>query len=446
MSKDCPASRPEMHKRLEIFLEFLWWFFDTLLVTIIRSNFYVTQTNLHQNELFYFRHDVWRALSQPAFSILKLKNLERIDAQQAKQILDSRQLGYSQIRLLPKSGGLRCISNLSRKMVKAHDGRKALMSSINDVLTPILHILDLQRMRRPDLMGSGLSSTGDMRSKLKEFGSRLKTGGKSGPLYFAKVDVKSCYDSLPQRETLDLIKKIISQDDYELKRHCEIRHANSAGGWIQGMQPSSVVSGRPNRKFRTLAQPKFGFRNLTERIGGASISEKTNTVFVDGDVRQPQDSAEILDLLTEHIEQNVIKIGHQYYRQKIGIPQGSKLSSSICNFFYADLERQYLGFLDQSDSLLLRLIDDFLLITANREHAARFLEIMHAGIPSHGVEVNPDKSLVNFDVQVRGRKIAQQDSAQAFAYCGSTVDMRTLSLMKDRQRGKDRGIYHCKGL
>ena len=133
----------------------------------------------------------------------------------------------------------------------------------------------------------------------------------------------------------------------------------------------------------------------------------------------------------------MVKIGKKFYRQKEGIPQGSVLSSLLCNYFYADLEATHLDFLDPKESLLLRLIDDFLLITTNRRHAKRFLEVMHEGLPEYGVTVNPDKTLVNFEVAVKGRKVSRLLGNGGFPYCGSFVDTKTLDVMRDRERRKD---------
>jgi hypothetical protein len=38
------------------------------------------------------------------------------------------------------------------------------------------------------------------------------------------------------------------------------------------------------------------------------------------------------------------QIGQNYYRQVVGIPQGSVLSSLLCSIFYADLEGTCLDF------------------------------------------------------------------------------------------------------
>ena len=72
-------------------------------------------------------------------------------------------------------------------------------------------------------------------------------------------------------------------------------------------------------------------------------------------------------------------MGKKFYRQKVGIPQGSVVSTVLCNMFYAHLEKKKLPFLQDVDGLLLRLIDDFLFITMNRDHAQQFLQTMHDG-------------------------------------------------------------------
>jgi len=76
-------------------------------------------------------------------------------------------------------------------------------------------------------------------------------------------------------------------------------------------------------------------------------------------------------------------MGKQFYRQKVGIPQGSVVSTILCNIFYADLEKKKLPFLIDSDGILLRLIDDFLYISMNLDHAKTFLQFMDDGNPLH---------------------------------------------------------------
>ncbi|KAF7562171.1 hypothetical protein G7046_g1966 [Stylonectria norvegica] len=145
---------------------------------------------------------------------------------------------------------------------------------------------------------------------------------------------------------------------------------------------------------------------------------------------------QLLALLKEHVQQNLVKVGKKYYRQKTGIPQGSVLSSFLCNYFYADLETQHLSFLQAPGCLLMRLIDDFLLVTLDKSKAARFVQTMHQGLPEYGVTVNPNKTMVNFDMKCNEVAVRKVEGS-GFPYCGTLIDCRTLDLSKDRLRGID---------
>ena len=426
-------AQSDTQKRKEIFLEFLYYVFDSLLVPLIRSNFHVTESNVHQNHLFYFRHDVWRVLTEPAMTKIKLHLFEEIKTPKAKKLLDARLLGFSQIRLLPKTNGVRPITNLRRRVTKLQNGKMALGRSINSVMAPVQNVLDFERRKQPSHVGSALFSVGEMYPKLKEFARTLgSTHSTRTPLYFAKADAKSCFDTIPQRQVIKLIEKIVSEDEYRIARHSEIKTSNS-----YYYRDAESTTPKPARKFIATARAASDFDEFEEVVKSSLATGKKNTIFVDGIVQQPQKAESMLDLLEEHVERNVIKIGKKFFRQKSGIPQGSVLSSLLCNYFYAELEREYFTFLEKDESIFLRLIDDFLLITTNKDHARKFLQIMHDGIQKYGLEINPVKSLANFDVVINGHKVPEQPRGRAFPYCGNAIDTETLEITKDRNRRKD---------
>jgi telomerase reverse transcriptase len=162
---------------------------------------------------------------------------------------------------------------------------------------------------------------------------------------------------------------------------------------------------------------------------------KSNTVFVDTAMQQYETRDNLLQLLREHVERNLVKFGKKFYRQKKGIPQGSILSSILCNFFYAELEREELSFALTEDSLLMRLLDDFLLITLHQGHAEQFIKVMHHGHPKYGVSVKGEKSMANFDVQTGdGHNVAKPVSDSRFPYCGVLIDTTTLEVSKNSDR------------
>ncbi len=181
------------------------------------------------------------------------------------------------------------------------------------------------------------------------------------------------------------------------------------------------------------------FQSFEQNLENNFAAGKKHTVFVENIVSQFRDRNRLLDTLSQHIQYNMVKIGKKFYRQKRGIPQGSVLSSILCNYFYADLEARHLDFLNTPGNLLLRLVDDFLLVTTERQRAKDFLQIMHDGLPEYGVTVHPAKTLVNFEVSINGMKVKRLVGSRNFPYCGSFIDINTLNITKDRERKKDMG-------
>jgi telomerase reverse transcriptase len=139
-------AKPDFDKCRELFLEFVYWVFDSFLVPLLRSNFHVTESNVHRNRLFYFRHDVWRMLTEPSLSSLKLSMFDEMPTERANKLLSQRPLGFSLIRLLPKRVGVRPITNLKRRQQVVRNGALRLGRSINAVLTPAFNIITYEKV------------------------------------------------------------------------------------------------------------------------------------------------------------------------------------------------------------------------------------------------------------------------------------------------------------
>ncbi len=135
----------DIRKRWELFNEFLYFLFDSILIPLIRSNFYVTESNADKYRVFFFRHDIWRSLVEPAMITLKGKMLEEISLVETMSILDSRRLGFSHIRLLPKGAQMRPIANL-RKRIPIRGSPKELGLGINKILAPVHTVLQLEKV------------------------------------------------------------------------------------------------------------------------------------------------------------------------------------------------------------------------------------------------------------------------------------------------------------
>jgi telomerase reverse transcriptase len=449
------SSQSDTRKRAEIFYEFLYYLIDSFLIPLIHGNFYVTESNVDRYRLFFFRHDVWRYVAEPALAVLKTTMFEEVRMEDARQILQSRRLGYSQVRLLPKQMKMRPIMNLRRRTLL--QGNKRLLGpSINTILGPVSSVLKLEKVRplliarnradplteqqtlNPSRLGASLFSVGDVYQRIKAF--KTKLGGGQHKFYFAKVDVQAAFDTIPQDAMIELLKQIPQQSQYKLLKHAEVAlPLSSTTG------SSSATDAKPTRRWHTTAATSTDTRPFPQRLeeDAALRKNKNDTVFVHSAAQATHTARDLLALASAHVRQNLVRVGKKYYRQRAGIPQGSVLSSTLCNYFYADLERRCLPFLVSAgdDCLLMRLIDDFLLITTDRDKARRFVEVMHGGLPEYGVVVNAAKSLANFGLVVGGVEVPRVAGGAKFPYCGLLIDCATLAVAKGREGVRESGMW-----
>ena len=79
--------------------ELLYNIFDSFLIPLIRGHFHVTESNVHRNQLFYFRHDVWKEMAEPALKSLKLSMLEECKPALIRDMLAKR--SHRHVMLFP---------------------------------------------------------------------------------------------------------------------------------------------------------------------------------------------------------------------------------------------------------------------------------------------------------------------------------------------------------
>lgn len=427
VKQQAKISRSDISKRLEILREFVYYIFDSLLIPLIRSNFYVTESGVHRNRLFFFRHDVWRKLSEPSLAVLRLQLYQPMKSSEVRRVLDSRTLGYSNVRLLPKAEGTRPITNLRRRMLKLQGGKRLLGPSINAQLRPVFNTLGYERHQQPSRLGGAIFSTSGLHDKLKHF--KLMTSPRNR-LFFVKVDIQSCFDTIPQTRLMEIVNSIIGHPEYRTTRYIELKSSNPitpAGG------------GRCSQKFAGRAQPANEEAVLSEAVAAEIARGKEGVVLMDTGNQKVWQRGQLMKLLQEHVQNNIVKIGKKHVKQTNGIPQGSVLSSTLCSFFYSEFEMKHLNFITPASSLLVRLIDDFLLVTDDKTQALEFLRVMIQGKAEYGISVNPEKTLVNFEAQVGGQKIPRHDSRKEFPFCGVIIDTKSMEVRKDWQR-KDRYV------
>ena len=85
-------------------------------------------------------------LTEPALSTLRLKMFEEMPTERTNRLLAARPLGFSKIRLLPKTQGIRMIMNLKRRQQVMRYGTMTLGKSINTIMTPVFNAITYEKV------------------------------------------------------------------------------------------------------------------------------------------------------------------------------------------------------------------------------------------------------------------------------------------------------------
>eukprot|EP00814_Leptocylindrus_danicus_P010379 CAMPEP_0116040826 /NCGR_PEP_ID=MMETSP0321-20121206/24622_1 /TAXON_ID=163516 /ORGANISM="Leptocylindrus danicus var. danicus, Strain B650" /LENGTH=431 /DNA_ID=CAMNT_0003520779 /DNA_START=439 /DNA_END=1731 /DNA_ORIENTATION=+ len=297
------------------------------------------------------------------------------------------------------------------------------------ILNQTFDVLKYEYSANPEYFGSGILGSNQFYPRLHSFVKGLKLNAKSenASLYFASVDIHHCYDTINQKQMYDIMRKILSEDEYLTQRY-HVLHPFQSMRKIQARYKKKV--GAPD----TFDQ----FYQIADRLA----ARYTNSIFVDGVNCGIMKKDQVFELLREHIFQNVVVANDgfcpRFFLQRDGVPQGSVLSSFLCNFFYGDMEKELLRdvFVSDDNSSHVHLLD-FLLVTTDKSASTRFLKNMNLGIPLMGVKVNPAKTLVNYDIKLKASNgvISPVSKCERwFPWCGMMIDTVSCEVRLDYSR------------
>ncbi|KAG0217535.1 hypothetical protein BGX33_010303 [Mortierella sp. NVP41] len=351
-SKVCHTPPTASDKQHEILYEFVYWLVDGFLIPLLQGSFYVTDSSYQRNKVFYYRHGLWKLITRSAVNSLQ-ENMF--------------------VRMEPVSGGLA----ISYK-------------SMNQRLNNAFLILAYERSRQ--MVSSSAVGMSDLFFRLKQVKEKLVGSSKSDlpRLYMVKVDIKKSFDSINQENLLETIDRTLKEKKYIIYRHSKVMPAN--GKMMRRFLPKAIA---PDE------MPSF----LDFAHEQAEISR--HAVLVDKVVHTDESKDVVINLIKDHVQENIVKFGRHFYKQKTGIPQGSVLSPALCS--------------------------------QRVDKATEFLQIMSDGQPEFGCFINENKTIANFPVSLNGRSV-HQSQGNDFPYCGLLLHSKTLEIRADYSRYIDEDI------
>lgn len=381
--------RPRLLKLQQVLHRLLYWIFNHLLVKLISSFFYVTQLP-RTDTVLYYPHNAWKSKSDTAIAELVATKLRPTDKHVDSQSFGPERprprklhrpitnLGWSTVRIIPKPNlhASRIIMQLG--VGYSGPGLKH-MKSVNGRLGDIFSVLSWEKDHHPLILKSGeLSSAFRFPKLLTEFKMKHPPNQK---FYIVKLDISQAFDNIPPHKAYEMAKSLLSSSS------CYTVKTQSAFTFQRTGTFPSLVDSISDASCRS--SPRL-YRKLRN-----SILVRRSYDWIAKSIRKD----EILQLLHEHVTNNLIKIGKKHYRQVIGIPQGSKLAPLLCNLVYGALEADFFQRHPSYSGKLFRYVDDFFFVSPYCEEARTFFDNMVNGAyHDYGARVSGEKTVINFDI------------------------------------------------
>ncbi|EDL37055.1 telomerase reverse transcriptase isoform 1 [Mus musculus] len=419
-----PAAEHRLRER--ILATFLFWLMDTYVVQLLRSFFYITESTFQKNRLFFYRKSVWSKLQ----SIGVRQHLERVRLRELSQEEVRHHqdtwlaMPICRLRFIPKPNGLRPIVNMSYSMGTRALGRRKQAQHFTQRLKTLFSMLNYERTKHPHLMGSSVLGMNDIYRTWRAFVLRVRALDQTPRMYFVKADVTGAYDAIPQGKLVEVVANMIrhSESTYCIRQYAVVRRDS------QGQVHKSF-----RRQVTTLSdlQPYMG--QFLKHLQDSDASALRNSVVIEQSISMNESSSSLFDFFLHFLRHSVVKIGDRCYTQCQGIPQGSSLSTLLCSLCFGDMENKLFAEV-QRDGLLLRFVDDFLLVTPHLDQAKTFLSTLVHGVPEYGCMINLQKTVVNFPVEpgtLGGAAPYQLPAHCLFPWCGLLLDTQTLEVFCD---------------
>ncbi|XP_046572024.1 telomerase reverse transcriptase-like [Haliotis rubra] len=292
-SYKCLQPEPGGHPcRVRRVAQILWWLLNSFICPVIKSFFYVTNTNIYRNRVVYYRKSVWIRLHTRTLTALKQKKMmSPITQTKVEHLLDSGQaLGISYLRFLPKLTSLRPVVNMGRKPEPWT--KKKL--SINSQLRTCLSILQYHVHQRPELLKSSKFGFQDIYEAFREFAVKRQARQDTRQLYFVKTDINKCYDSIMQQKLYTIVKDILeSEEEYITRR------------WASVYLAGERLKRTYHRETFTLGEYEPDFIRYMR-----SRSVQLNDCLLVDQVMHPHLTADhLVSVLKSHLFNNLVKIG-----------------------------------------------------------------------------------------------------------------------------------------
>lgn len=178
---------------------------------------------------------------------------------------------------------------------------------INHLLKPLYLCARYHELNSHLNRGATVTEPTELYNSWLSFVRHLKTAYATLPkVYFVSLDIKSCFDTLPQKQLLESIPLIFECENYVIHNFMKVK-----------VNRNKIVT----RKCLRLATDAFDCDNFVDfvhkNIRGGVLPAK-NVIYVDKVFPQDVTKNDLKNLLERHIQCSIGRLGYKYVQQEEG--------------------------------------------------------------------------------------------------------------------------------
>lgn len=363
-------TKAEFYRAKEMFSSFIIWLFQTFICKLVSAFFHVTHAS-QKDRFLFFRHHIWNRITKKFLSKYVTEHLINLkDNSNSFASFTANKDLIGNLFLQPKKSSFRLI-------VKPFKGNK---NEIVDYfiyqkrkIRPIMQILQTIRLK------NSCSSISDIITKIYQFKKRimLQNNGILPAIYSFKFDAQSAYDSVPH----DIIKSVVSErlDTFTQNDTIHVQSLNLIDKTSRIRTRKSVIVDHISKLSMIKPMNDFQNRRLFKRSKPKIDNHETFTFK----------KSEIINFVIKNSKNTCFHTKSRSYYRKVGVYQGFPMSALLFNIVYDSLvDDLYMNFPNKKDTVIVRLIDDFLILSTNKINIDIIKKVTARCLEKYNLKIN----------------------------------------------------------
>ncbi|EAN79971.1 telomerase reverse transcriptase [Trypanosoma equiperdum] len=247
-------------------------------------------------------------------------------------------------------------------------------------------------------------------------------------------DAARCYDHLPQEAVVNIMRGLVTHETYySLKLTVvTLTTVKNVSKKTRSSHAESQLSSMKETNGSTVKHRKLQLSKRVKLVPGRYVQEGVLYGIARGCIAYEEQSVgsdslvsgeEIRSVLQKHLQSHLVMLNGKMYIQRMGINQGSAVAMLLCDQLLERVDAALSSILSEHEepALLLRRVDDVLVVTLSRAAASRCEDALRSGWSEIGFFCQEEK-------------LRRVTCGQPVRWCGLLWDPVTLEFAVDWAR------------